>query len=321
MLSIVRLAVILFAALICLPVHVLAQTYPNRSINLIVPFDPGGAADLVARLLAAKLTDTLKTPVVIQNKPGAANIVGTQVMAAAAPDGYTIGLVTIAHAGNPSFHKLPYDPIKDFTFISLITKIPAVIIVNDVLGVHSVHDLIALAKSKPNQINFSSNGVGSSNYLAMAQFMVATGTKFTHIPYTNSGVMNGDLTSGYIPVAFVTTAPGIALSKSGKVKILAVATAQRVSVLPEIPTLAESGVPGFEFYDWQAIVGPAHIPPEILKTLNTAINAALADPDLKSRITNQGAQVVGTTPEALSSFVTSEIARWHKIADETGIAP
>ena len=298
-----------------------AQSFPSKPIRLIAPFAPGGALDLIARGLGAKLAESTGQPVIVENRAGASGAIGSDAVARSAPDGYTILLgATTTHGINPAFNpkSLPYDAVKDFTPISLVATIPHSLIVNPKLPVSSVQDLVRLGKSR--SLNYGSAGNGSPHHLAAELFKSLTGIQAVHIPYKGSGPALADLMAGnidFISVEYTAAEPHI---KGGKLKAIATATAQRVPGI-DLPTVAEAGYPGFEVTSWYAIFGPAGIPAEVTRKLSGEIHKAVTQTDLSERLKGLGTTPIGSTPEALTAFQKNDIARWTKVVQTAGIRP
>lgn len=298
-----------------------AQSFPSKPIRLIAPFAPGGALDLIARGLGAKLSESTGQPVIVENRAGASGAIGSDAVARSAPDGYTILLgATTTHGINPAFNpkSLPYDAVKDFTPISLVATIPHSLIVNPKLAVNSVQDLVRLGKSR--SLNYGSAGNGSPHHLAAELFKSLTGIQAVHIPYKGSGPALADLMAGnidFISVEYTAAEPHI---KGGKLKAIATATAQRVPGI-DLPTVAQAGYPGFEVTSWYAIFGPAGIPAEVTRKLSGEIHKAVTQTDLSERLKGLGTTPIGSTPEALTAFQKNDIARWTKVVQTAGIRP
>ena len=297
------------------------QSFPIKPIRLIAPFAPGGALDLIARGVGAKLSESVGQPVVVENRAGASGAIGSEAVARSAPDGYTILLgATTTHGINPAFNpkSLPYDAVKDFTPISLVATIPHALVVNPRLGVNSVQDLVRLGKSRP--LNYGSAGNGSPHHLAAELFKSLTGIQAVHVPYKGSGPALADLMGGnldFVSVEYTAAEPHV---KSGKLKALATATAQRVPGI-DLPTVAEAGYPGFEVTSWYAIFGPAGIPAEVTGKLSSAIHQAVTGTDLRERLKGLGTTPIGSTPEELAAYQHSDIERWTKVVRTANIRP
>jgi tripartite-type tricarboxylate transporter receptor subunit TctC len=297
------------------------QSFPSKPIRLIAPFAPGGALDLIARGVGAKLSESVGQPVVVENRAGASGAIGSEAVARSAPDGYTILLgATTTHGINPAFNpkSLPYDAVKDFTPISLVATIPHALVVNPRLGVNSVQELVRLGKSRP--LNYGSAGNGSPHHLAAELFKSLTGIQAVHVPYKGSGPALADLMGGnldFVSVEYTAAEPHV---KSGKLKALATATAQRVPGI-DLPTVAEAGYPGFEVTSWYAIFGPAGMPAEVTGKLSSAIHQAVTGTDLRERLKGLGTTPIGSTPEELAAYQHSDIERWTKVVRTANIRP
>jgi tripartite-type tricarboxylate transporter receptor subunit TctC len=300
-----------------------AQAFPAKPLRLIVPYPPGGSADILARGIGQKLGESLGQSVVIENRPGAGTGIGTDATAKAPADGYTLMLGTVSsHAINPALNsKLPFDPVRDFTPISLVASIPFAMLVHPSVPASNVAEFIAYARSRPGQIDYSSAGNGTSNHLAGELFEAMTGTHLVHIPYRGSAPALQDLLAGRVALMFdlvLTAAPHV---KSGAARGLAVTGSQRSAVLPELPTVAESGVPGYEVSAWFGIFAPAGVPKPIVDRLNAEIVKAMAAPDLRQRLISQGAEPVTSSPEQFAAYLNAEIAKWAKVIKVAGVQP
>lgn len=297
-----------------------AQAFPARPIRIIVPFGPGGSTDVVVRIISPKLSERIGQPVIVENRPGGGATIGMNAVAKAAPDGYTLGVANVAFGSNPSIMKqLPYDPQKDFAPISLLTLVPMVLSINPTLPAKSVKDLVALAKSKPDALNYSSAGSGSPNQLAAERFSYETGIKLRHIPYTGGAAAVLSTIAGDTQILFATIPSAAQHFKSGKLMGLAVTALKRYPTLPDIPTVAETGVAGFEVYEWQGIVAPAGTPQAVLDRLEREIAAVMALPDVKSRLEGVGALPQGSTAQEFRAFLAKEMATWPAIVKAAGI--
>jgi len=297
-----------------------AQTYPARPIRIIVPYAPGGSTDVVFRLLAPRLTEDLGQTVVIENRPGAASIVGLDLVAKSPPDGYTVGVPNIAYGSNPTLYgKMPFNAEKDLVPVSQVTVVTMVLSLHPSVPVRSVKQLIALAKAKPGEINFGSAGNGSANHLATARFMHLTGIKLTHVPYKGGGPAVISLVSGETSMLFATIPSSIQHIKARKLVPLAVSRAQRNPALPDVPTVAEAGVPGYEAIEWNGMMVPAGTPAAVITRLHQAVAKALAVPAIRERIVALGAEPVGSSPEEFAAFIRSEFATWSKVVKELGL--
>jgi tripartite-type tricarboxylate transporter receptor subunit TctC len=299
-----------------------AQAWPSRStIRILIPYPPGGASDVTARLLALKLTESLKQSVVVENKPGANGILALESVAKSPADGYTLLMANLGpNAINAAvYQKLPYDSVKDFTPITLTSVVPLVILVTNSLPVKTMPELIAYAKANPNKLSFASAGNGSANHLAGEMIKGATGVQMTHIPYKGDAPGMPDVISGTVSMMFPTIIGGMPNIKSGSMRPIAVTSAKRSSSLPDIPTVSESGIPGFEAVSWGGVMGPAGLPSDIVKRLNTEIIRILKMPDIAEKMTSLGADIVGSSPEEFDKYLRAEIAKWGKVARENNI--
>lgn len=297
-----------------------AQDYPTRPIRIIVPFAPGGSTDSVVRILGNQLEKELKGTVVIENRPGAAATLGMQAVASAAPDGYTLGAANISLGANPSLLKsVPYDTQKDFAPVGLVARVPLVLSVHPSLPAHSVKELIALAKEKPGTITYGTAGHGSGSDLSTALFAYMTGIKMVNVPFNGGAPQVAATLGGHVQVAFATIPSGQAHFASGKLRPLGISTLKRDPTLPNVPTISEAGVPGYEMGDWIGIVAPAKTPQAVIDRLNKAINQALAVPDVKVKIEKIGTQVAGGTPAEFKAFLQDELKKWHEVVEKMGL--
>ena len=298
----------------------LAQGWPNRPIRMIVPYTPGGYTDLMARLVGQKISDALGQPIIFENKPGANAIIGTDVVAKAAPDGYTFGTVIAAHAVNATLNpKLPYDTLKDFSYVSLMSVAPLIMIAHPSLPANNVQELIALAKAKPGELNFASSGVGAAAHLTMEMFKSRTGIDMQHIPYKGTAGALQDVIGGRINVMFDVVGPLMPQVRSGLAKAIVVTAKERIPAASDVPTMAEQGVADFVSGTWAGLIAPAGTPKEIVDRVAAEAKKALADPALKDKLVEQGIVAVGSTPEEFRSFVEEEIGRWRKVITDAGI--
>ena len=302
----------------------LAQAnYPSKPIRLIVPFPPGGPNDILGRVVATTLTGQLGQQVVVDNRGGAGGIIGAEIAARSAADGYTLLMSgTASMAINPGLHKkLPYDPLKDFAPISMLGTAPSLLTVHPSLAVKTVKDLIALAQAKPGKLNFVSAGHGTPPHLAGELFKNMTGVNMVHVPYKGGGPALADLLAGQVELYFAGISSVLPFVKENRLRGIAVTSAKRTAVLPDTPTAAESGLPGFEISNWYAVAAPAAISPAIVKRLNTEIATALAAPELKKRFFELAADPFGSTPEQLAAYNRSEITKWARAIKAAGITP
>lgn len=288
--------------------------WPSKPITYVVPFPAGGTTDILARLIGQKLGPALGTTVIIDNRPGAGGNIGSEMVSRAAPDGYTIMGGTISsHSINASLYKLSYDPLKSFAPITLIGTNANVLVVNPASPVKSVKELIAVAKAKPGSLSFASAGNGTSQHLSAELFKTMTGIDMVHIPYKGSAPAIQDVIGGQVPLMFDTTVVAGPFIQSGKVRPLAVTSAKRVASLPDVPTMAEAGVPGYEVVSWQAMFAPAGTPPAIVQRLQTEVAAILKQPDVQERLAKLGVEPSGMAPQQLAEFQAAEIAKWAKV--------
>jgi tripartite-type tricarboxylate transporter receptor subunit TctC len=303
------------------PATVAAQgSFPTKPVRIISPFAPGGGNDVLARTIATRLTEHLKQQVIVESRPGANGIIGTEAAARAAPDGYTLVLIPSGHAVNATLYpKLPFDPIRDFTAISLVGSSPLVLVMHPSVPVKSVKDMLALAKSRPGELTYSSAGIGSSGHLAGAQFETLTGTKMLHVPYKGSALALNDVIGGQISLAFATSASAMPHVRSGRLRALASTGAKRSPALPELPTVAEAGVPGYEASLWYGLVGPSGIPADVVRRLNTEIVAVLSLPEIRDRLLKQGVDATPSTPESFSRLLVTDIDRWAQVIKRAGV--
>lgn len=296
-----------------------AQSYPVKPIRLIVPFAAGGNADIIGRIIAQKLTETLGQQVVVDNRAGANSVIGTDLAAKAAPDGYTLLLIATGHTINPGLYaKLPFDLVRDFTAITLVGSTPIILTATNALPARSVKELVALARSKPGRLSFATQGNGSPGHLAGVMFNTANKINIVHVPYKSTAQAITDLTSGQVQVMYPSMTAVLPHILAGKLKGIAITTRQRSPLMPTLPTVAESGVPGFEASIWNGVLAPAGTPKPIVARLNAAIVRILESPDVKERIMAMGALPSTSTPDQLSAFIASEITKWGKAIKDSG---
>ncbi len=300
-----------------------AEVYPARPIRMIVAYPPGGGTDIVGRMIAQKLGETLGQSVIVENRGGASGNIGTELTARAAPDGYTVLMGNVApNAINVSlFKNLPFDPVADFAPVSLVASTPNVLVVNPSTPARTVKEVVALAKARPGTLNFASAGVGSSSHLAGELFRILAGADIVHVPYKGAGPAMIDVLSGRIQLYFATMPAAMPHVKSGKLAPIAVTSAKRSQALPELPTVAESGVPGYEASTWYGVLAPAHTPSAVIARLHAEIVRILAEPELRARLADQGFEPVGNSPEEFGAYIKSEIAKWGKVIRDAGIRP
>ena len=294
------------------------QAYPGRPIRMIVPYAPGGTTDIVARLIGPKLTESLGQPVVVDNRPGGNTIIGTSALAKAQPDGYTIMIMVIAHVIVPNLIATPYDPIKDFAPIAAISASEQVLVVHPSVAA-SLKELIALAKEKPGQLNYGSAGSGGLTHLASELFNTMAGLKTQHIPYKGAGPGITDLIGGQIQMYFATPVSVMQHIKSGRLRALAITGESRSSALPQVPTFAQAGMPGFEVKNWQGMLAPAGTPKVIVTKLSNEVAAILRQPDVKSKLVSQGLEPFVMTPEEFGALMRADMAKFAKVIKSANI--
>lgn len=298
-----------------------ADDYPSRPIRLVVPYAAGGGADSVARIIAKRVSETIGQAIVIENRGGAGSIIGTELVNKAGPDGYTLlmgqsGPISI----NPAVYKnLPYDPLKDFAPVTMTTAYPYLMVVSPALGVKTLQEFVALARLKPGELNYGTTGVGAANHLVTELFDSRAGIRMTHIPYRGTALAVTDLLAGHVQVVFADPISALQHISAGTLRALAVTSRERSPVAPDVPTISESGYPGFDAIAWHGILAPANTPPAVIKKLNAEILAALKDPETKALLEKQAMQTVGNSPEAFASFIRRDIAIWKAVAEQANV--
>ncbi len=308
------------AALALASVAAQAQAWPAKPIKLVVSYPPGGTVDAVARIIATPLSQRLGQPVVVDNRGGAGGAIGGDVVAKSAPDGYTVLMDASNHAQNPALRsKMPFDTLRDLAPVSLLVKVPNVLVVNPATTIKTVQDLVTQAKAKPGEINFASSGNGSAQHLAAEQFSAMAGVRMTHVAYKGGGPALTDVMAGQVPVFFGSLASSLAYIQGGKLRAVAVTGKARAAVLPQLPTVAEAGLPGYEVYEWNAMFVPAGTPPAVAERLSKELAAVLQDPEVRKRLEATGAEVIGSTPAELDAFRRAELAKWTKLAKDNKI--
>jgi len=311
----------IFAVLLCVTTSLgYAQDYPNKPVRMVVPFPPGGTTDILARAVGQKLSESWGQQVVIDNRGGAGGNIGTDIVAKSPADGYTLLMGTVGtHAINASLYgKLPFDPIKDFAPVTLVASVPNVLVVNSTVDSKSVKELIALAKSKPGQLAFASSGNGTSIHLAGELFKSMTGTAMLHIPYKGSAPAIAELLGGQTNMMFDNLPSAMPHIKSGRLRALAVTSIRRSPALPDIPTIAETGISGYEASSWFGVLAPAGTPKDVVAKIQADIAKALNAPEIKERLSGQGAEPVGNTPEQFAEHIKAESAKWAKVVRDSG---
>jgi tripartite-type tricarboxylate transporter receptor subunit TctC len=300
----------------------MAQPYPSRPIKIVVPATTGGAIDLIARSLAEKMSAPLGQPVIVENKPGAANNLGTDFVAKSPPDGYTLVIVASSHATNKWLYKnLPYDPVKDFAPVAYTHVVPLLLAVHPSVGAKSVQELAAWIRANPDKAAYASSGPGSSLHMAAELFMSMTKTKMQHVPYKGSSAAHPDLLAGRTAMIFDTVTAIAPHVRSGALRGLAVTTLKRSSSFPDLPTIAESGLPGYDASTWGGILAPARTPKDTVSRLNGVINAALKQDDVRVRLTHAGIEIQEGTPEDFGNVIRAEVDKWGRVVKEAGIQP
>jgi tripartite-type tricarboxylate transporter receptor subunit TctC len=320
--GIVRNAVALVALLFLLPALVppaAAQTYPAKPIRLIIPFPPGGSNDIVGRIVAVQLSERLGKSVIADNRAGGNSIIGTELVANAQPDGYTLLVISTSFTTNPIIHKLPYDPLKAFAWVAMLGVGPNVLAVTPSLPVTTVRELIALAKEKPGQLIYASTGVGSNAHFGTELFKYMTGTNMLHVPYKGGGPALIDTIAGQAQLCLASLIQATGHIRAGKLRALATSGATRSSILPDVPTISEAGVPGYETTNWWGIAAPKGTPASIVRRLNDEIKAVLLLPETEKRLITEGADPVIKTPGELGKYVADGMAKWAQVAKVAGI--
>ena len=296
-----------------------AQAFPSKPIRLVMPYPPGGSSDILARPIANEMSKSLGQAVVIEYKPGAGSTIGADHIAKSAPDGHTLVMLLTAHAINATLMpKLPYDTVKDFTPITLAATLPLVVVVNAQSDIQNIQQLIAAAKANPGKLNYGSAGPGNTSHLSVEYFGSVVGGKFTHVPYKGSGPAVAGLLGREVDLMFDSLSSSLAQIQAGKFRAIGVSTAKRSHVLPQVPTIQEQGVAGFDISVWYGIFAAANTPAPIVQRLNAEFAKAMAQPEAKQRIEGYGYQIVGSTPEQLDTHVKAEIVRWGKVVRDSG---
>ncbi len=298
-----------------------AQAYPTKQVRLIVPYPPGGTTDILARLAAKELTERLKQPFVVENRAGASGAIGSAEVARAAPDGYTLVMATASsHGINSAIYKnLPYDAVKDFAPVTNVASTPNIIVVNPSVPAKNLQELIALAKSEPGKLNFGSTSLGGSPHMSAELLKMMTHIDITHVPYKGAAPMLTDLVGGQIQIGFDNLPSTIGFVRAGKVRAIAVTTPERWPAAPDIPTVAESGVPGYEVSGWFGLLAPAGTPKAVLDTIQQALAAAVLKPELKKQMLDLGAQPIVNTPDEFAAQIRREVTKWQSVVAATGV--
>ena len=316
-----RRLLLLLAAAAPLAAFAQSAAYPDRPVRFVVPYPPGGGTDVVARIVQARIAQSLGQQVVIENRGGAGGSVGTEAVAKSAPDGYTVLFTLSSHTINPAiFPRLNFDTAKDFEPVGLVASLPQILVANPAFPANTVAEMTVIAKAKPG-LAFASVGNGSPGHLAGELQALRTGVQLTHIPYKGGGPAVTDVMGGQVPTLWVSIPAAAAHVKAGKLKALAVSTVKRSAAFPNVPTVQEAGIADFEVDSWYAMFVPAKTPRPVIERLNKALNEALADPDIKDKLLAQGAEAVGGTPEKLAQVVAAELPKWAKLAKDANIKP
>jgi tripartite-type tricarboxylate transporter receptor subunit TctC len=299
-----------------------AEPYPAKVIRMIVPYSPGGTGDNIGRAVGAKLGELLGQQVIIDNRPGAGGNIGAEATVRAAPDGYTVVMAATSLASNPALQRrMPFDPLKDLVAVSGCCAVPMIVLVHPSLPIQNIREFIAYAKANPGKLIYASSGIGTSSHLAAELFRVQTGIDMLHSPYKTDGLAVPDLLSGQVPVMFMFQTAALPQVRAGKLRALAVSTVQRSPLAPELPTVAEAGVPGYEFSGWFGIFAPAATPKEIVNRLAAASVKAVQSPELRERLSQQGFMPVASGPEQFAAFFRGEVAKWARVVKEGGLQP
>lgn len=315
-------AAILVAALSLYAREALAQNYPVRPVRMVVPQSAGGSTDLVARAVAQRLGEAFKENVIVENRPGAGSLHGTDFVAKAAPDGHTLLVVAASFTINPSLRKnLPFDPVRDFAPVSQLVSLPHILVVHPSLPVKTVKELVALAKSRPGELNFGSSGIATSTHLAAELFMHSARVKMVNVPYKGGAPGMTALLSGEVQLYFATISTALPHIKAGKLRPLGVTSAKRSTAAPEFPTIAEAGLPGYQHSSWVGMLAPAKTPPPIVKKLNNEVVRIVQAPEMKALLLREGLEADGSTAEEFAQDIKAEIAKWQKVAAAAGIKP
>ena len=297
-----------------------SAAYPDKPVRFVVPYPPGGGTDVIARIVQERFQALLGQPILIDNKGGAGGSVGTELVARAAPDGYTVLFTLSSHTINPAiFPKLTFDTVKDFESVGLVASLPQILVANPQVPANTIAELVALAKAKPDSLSYASVGSGSPGHLAGELFKLRTGTQMTHIPYRGGGPAVTDVMGGQVPLLWVSIPAAAQFVKAGKLKPLGVSTLKRSAAFPDVPTLQEAGIADFEVDSWYAMFVPARTPKPVIERLNKALNSIVGEPAIREKLLAQGAEGVGGTPEALTRTVAAELPKWAKLAKDANI--
>ena len=317
-----KLVIALGAVALAAPLAAAQQTYPNKPIRFIVPFPPGGGADIAARVIAQKLTESWGQQVIVDNRPGGNTIIGSEVLVRSPPDGYTLMVTSSAHVINPLLlPSLPYDSVKDFTPVATVSYSELVLVLNASVPANNLQELIALAKSKPGQLNYASSGSGSTTHLAAEFFNILAGVKTQHIPYKGAGLVMAELLTGQVQLYFNLPISVVPYIKSAKLKAIAITGESRFPALPQVPTFTEAGLPGLDVKIWFGALAPAGTPQEIIAKVSTEIAKILATPEFKEKLDSQGMEPFISSPDQFAKLIRAEMAKWGKVIKAAGIKP
>jgi tripartite-type tricarboxylate transporter receptor subunit TctC len=314
-----KLVVVASALAACAAGAAWAQPYPVKPIRFVAPFAPGGGTDFIARVAAQKLTEAVKQQVIVENRPGAGGSLGAEVGARAAPDGYTFTVIAGSYAVNPSIYKLAFDPVNDITPVIQFSQGPLVIVSHPSLPAKTAKELIAIAKAKPGQLNYASSGQGSIVHLATELFAMQAGIRMTHVPYKGTGPAITDTIAGHTQLLWGSPAAAVPQVKGGKLKAIGVSTAKRIPALPEVPTVGESGLKGYEVILWHGLIGPKGLPRPIVDRVNGDLNKALSAKDMEDKLATDGVSPAGGTPEAFAALIKRDIDTWRKVVQKAGV--
>jgi tripartite-type tricarboxylate transporter receptor subunit TctC len=318
--ALLRLVVLAAAVAGLPPVSLHAQTFPAKPVRIIVPYPPGGGVDFMARLIAAKLPDSIGQQVYVDNRPGGGTVIGTELLARAAPDGHTLMMANIAFGANPALQKkLPYDTVKDFAPVALVALVPSFLVVHPSLPVKSVRELVALAKARPGEVPYASAGNGSLLHLTMERFKSVAGINLVHVPYKGAAPALSDVIGGQLAIMFIPGPPALGNIKAGRLRAIGITSAQRLPLMPQVPTVAESGYRDFTMYDWEGLLAPGATPAATVARLNAEINRIMTTPDVKQHIADHCADPTVGTPAELGARIANEITLWHQIVKQSGM--
>lgn len=317
--SVVPLICLLFAATLLFAIASVAQTYPSKPVRLIIPFPPGGSNDIVGRMIAMQLTERLGTQVVVDNRGGAGGIIGTEIAAKAHPDGYTLLIISIAYAFNPSLYKLTFDPVKSFAPVAMLGTGPNVLAVFPGLPAKSVKELIALAKQKPGQLNYAAAGVGTFQHLSSELFRIMAGVDIVAVQFKGGGPATIDVMAGHTQVSMGSLIQTLPFIRSGRLRALGTGGSKRTAILPDVPTIAEGGVPGYEANNWWGILAPAGTPRAVINRLHQDVSEILKSTETQKRFSSEGAESVQMTPVEFGKFIAAETVKWAQVVKESGI--